>query len=210
MLCRVVFVTVNLDIRVRFTERGGVWVPMHLASVPLSIGALRVQASTLMIHYVALPTPGQLDAAARLIDSTLKRPLRIRPFQKSLFFVLALNATAEVAGVAAIKKRKGNAAEIGHIAVDGLYRRQGIATRLTQIVIAEATRQRIQLLYAWVKKSNVASTGNLEKSGFCFWGNYVKRPGRSSVKSWFYLPLSTEVDCNSVMEAVTNGRTRVE
>lgn len=162
------------------------------------------------LHYITDPTAAQLDAAAQLINSTLKRPLRIGPFQRAPLFVLALSETSEVVGVAAIRKLKGNAAEIGYIAVDATYHRQGVATRLTQIVISEAKRRGIQLLYAWVEKPNVASSGNLKKSGFRFFGDYVKRPGKSSVKSWFYLPLSEEIDCDSVMDAVTSGKTRVE
>ena len=162
------------------------------------------------IHYITLPTPDQLDAAARLIGSTLKRPLKIRPFQRAPFFVVALDPTGQVVGVAAIRKLKGNAGEFGYFAVDVTYRRLGIGTRLTQTVISEARQRGLQLLYAWVEKANVASMGNLEKCGFRLFGNYVKRPGRSPVKAWVYLPLSTAIDSNSTMEEITSGLTRVE
>lgn len=162
------------------------------------------------IQYSKLPTPDQLEAAARLIDSTLHRPLKRRAFHRAAVFVLALNATAEVVGVAGIRRVKRGSGEFGFFAVDEAYRQQGIGTRLTESVIAEARRREIQMLYAWVEKTNLASMRTLEKCGFLSFGDYAKRPGRTVVKSWIYLPLSPEADCRSMMKEITSGLTRVE
>jgi len=164
------------------------------------------------IHYITPPTQDQLGAAARLIDSTLEHSLKLSRFQRAPVVVVALDATLKVVGVAAIRKVKvrANAAEIGYFAVDATYRRQGIATRLTQMVVSEARRLGIDLLYAWVEHANIASSDNLKKSGFRFFGNYVRRPGKSNVRSWLYLPLSSAVDSNAVMEGITKSLTRVE
>ena len=161
------------------------------------------------IHYTTPPTPDQLEAAACLIDSTLNRPMKRGRFHRAPFFVVALNTRAEVVGVAAIRRMKRGVAEFGHLAVDEAYRRQGIGTRLTERVISEARRQKIPMLYAWVEKTNVASMDNLGNFEFRLFGDYVRRPGKSVVKSWLYLPLSTEIDCNAVMEEIVSHLTKV-
>ena len=147
-----------------------------------------------------------------MVDSSgqLKRPLKIRRFQKSRLIVVALNEESVVVGVSTIRKGTGVVAKMANLTVDERYRRQGIATRLTEIRIAEARNQQIELLFARIKKTNVASIGNLQKAGFKLWGSFVKPPGTGSAVSWFYLPLSPQVDWSSVLQPLTDGRVRVD
>lgn len=167
-----------------------------------------------MIRYTLSATPEQLAAAARLIDASgqLKRPLKVDRFLKSRVIAVALDEGGEILGVGVIKKTRKESrhiAESGNLVVQERCRGQGIASRLMEIRIEEARRQGIELLYAKVRKSNAAPRGILQRAGFRLWGDFVKPPGTGSAASWFYLPLTPEIDARALMEELTRGRIRV-
>lgn len=159
------------------------------------------------ITFITNPNPQQLEAAADLVDEGIerKRPLKRNRFRKARVIVLVLNDRGQVVGEGAVMKSKGSVAEIGAV-VHPDYRAQGTAKRVLQILLQEAMKQDIALLYARVRPTNVAAIRLVKRANFQFWGDYVKT---NTTFSWFYLPLSTNINAEEIMRQKTANRTRV-
>jgi GNAT superfamily N-acetyltransferase len=161
---------------------------------------------TSSIHYTIAPNDEQLAAAADLIDygGQLAEKLDRYRFQQSSVIVVAFE-DAKVVGVAAVKRRRGDAAETGYLVVHKNYRRIGIGNYLLTRRIEESRKQGLAFLYTNVRAMNEESIGNLKKSGFQFWGNFISRYGTPHIISWFFYPLIDQVDFHARMKVLTDG-----
>lgn len=151
---------------------------------------------SLSFHYSANPTPEQRTLAADLIDSggQLADKLDRKKFGRAFVVVVALDETERVVGVAAVKERQRDVAEVGYLIVHPDFRRQGVAQELTRLRIETAKGKGLQLLFTNVRRDNVESIGNMRKAGFQFWGDFVSAYNTGRVISWFYYPLNSHVD----------------
>jgi L-amino acid N-acyltransferase YncA len=163
-------------------------------------------ASAKAVTFLTTPSPHQLEVAAALVDAggQRKRPVKRNRFRKARAVVLVLNDRGQVVGVGAVKRSKSNVAEVGDAVLLPDYRPYGTAKRTFQILLQEAMKQGIDVLYAKVRPTNVAPLGLLKRARFQFWGNYVKI---NTVFSWWYLPLSPDVDAEEIMRQHTAGLT---
>ena len=129
-----------------------------------------------MIRYTLSPTPEQVDAGGRIVETSgqLKKPLNLEKFRKSCVISAALNPDGEVVGIGTIKKRRGTVAESGFVAVRDDYRRQGIAARLSKLRIEEARRIGIQLLWARTKPHNKGAIASALQANFERFGQFKK------------------------------------
>lgn len=169
----------------------------------------QLQAAELNIFTSTLPQ--HFAAAADLIDS---RDDNAYPLDRDAFFqaralVVAVNAQDELVGCAVIKAGRGVVGECGFLVVNKHYRRQGVATKLTQLRIDVARQMGIQLLYATVRAENIASRANLLKAGWQFWGNYLSIRGTGNTIGWYYLVLGSKIDVNSQMLQLIGQRVAV-
>ena len=160
------------------------------------------------ISFATHLTDSQINQAANLIDSV--RPLRTQPsrrkrLQLAPFKVAAINQLGEVVGIAAIKVAEGVAGEAGFLTVRPDFRRQGIASTLTQLRVAHARAMGLHLLYANARRTNVASKNLLMRSGYEYYGDFLSSFGTGVAISWYYLVLETECSPLAVMKDITGG-----
>lgn len=162
-------------------------------------------------HYNQNPDSAQRAEAADLIDSggQLAEKLDRKKFQRACVVVVALDDSNTVVGVAAVKERQGEVAEIGYLIVHPDFRRRGIAQELTRQRIEAARATGLRLLFTNVRRNNTESIGNLLKAGFRHWGDFVSAYHASRVISWFFLPLAGDVDWQVAMEQRTRQLDRL-
>ena len=163
-------------------------------------------ASAKTVTFITTPSPEQLEAAAALVDAggQRKRPVKRSRFRKARAVVLVLNDHSQVVGMAAVKRSKSNVAEVGDAVLLPDYRPHGTAKRAFQVLLQEAMKQGVDVLYAKVRPTNVAPLGLLKRAKFQLWGNYSKT---NTVFSWLYLPLSPSVNAEEIMRQYTAGLT---
>jgi RimJ/RimL family protein N-acetyltransferase len=151
------------------------------------------------------PDSKQIQQAADLIDAggQLAKKLDRNRFEQACIIVVALDPALRVIGVAAVKERRGDVAEIGYLIVHPDFRRRGIAQELTRRRIEAARELGLRLLYTNVRRDNDESIGNLHKAEFLFWGDFVSAHDTGHVISWFFYPLTTKVDGPAQMERLT-------
>ena len=155
--------------------------------------------------YTQNPDSAQRADAADLIDSgaQLAEKLNRKKFQRSCVVIVALDERKTVVGVAAVKERQRDVAEIGYLIVHPDFRRRGIAQELTRRRIVVAREIGLRLLFSTIRRDNAESIGNLRKAGFQHWGDFVSAYHATRVISWFFFPLADDVDCAAEMERRT-------
>jgi ribosomal protein S18 acetylase RimI-like enzyme len=156
-------------------------------------------------HYTASPDPAQREQAGDLIDAgeQLAEKLDREKLRRACAVIVALDPTNRVIGVAAIKERQGDIAELGYLVVHPDFRRCGIAQELTNRRIEEAKGKGLRLLFTNVRQNNKESIGNLQKAGFRYWGDFVSAYHTKRLISGFFYPLAAHVDWQTHMERLT-------
>ena len=174
-------------------------------------GDFRLWSPRMAVTYSSAPTEDQLEQAADLVDSggQLAAKLDRTKFRRSSVLVVALDNGGTVVGAAAVKPRQGAIAETGYLIVRPDHRRQGIAEQLTERRIDEARRKGIALLFSNVRRDNEPSIGNLRKTKFQHWGDFVSAYGTDHVISWFYCSLDPNRDAHADLKNLTDGLKRV-
>lgn len=161
------------------------------------------------IQFVLSEKPEELMLAASLIE---QRDDNAHPLEHSVFFrsravVLAKTPQGNIVGCAAIKAGEGKIGEFGYLVVSPLYRRQGIAQRLTQKRIEVAKSLGIAILFATIRAENISSRANLLKAGFKFWRDYLSIRGTGNTVGWYYLTLEDSINVETVMQSLVGDRT---
>lgn len=159
------------------------------------------------LNYSANPTAAQRTEAADLIDSggQLAEKLDRTKFARSCVVVVALEKIGRVVGVGAVKKRRGNIAEVGYLIVDPNFRRRHIAQELTRRRIEAAREAGLELLFTNIRSDNIESLGNLRKAGFIFWGDFMSAYHTGRVISWYYFPLRAGGQCEAHLARLTRN-----
>lgn len=135
-------------------------------------------------------SPEELQTACNLVNQggQLSIVLTHSRLNETAFQVIALSEN-NVVGISCIKKY-AQVAEIGYTAVEKDYRRQKISTRMTEILIDHAIKEKISILCGMVYASNQGNREKLEKLGFFEYSQYTSEISGKDL-CWYCHPLLT-------------------
>ena len=140
-------------------------------SVGIAAATAADVAAVVRIEKVCFSEPWSEESFRSLVDGAHAR------------FRVAVNPDHSIAGyIAAIAL--GDDAELLNVAVEPGSRRQGIAARLLDSVVAELRTKRLKTLYLEVRESNLAAIALYKSRGFRQLGvrrNYYRRPAENAL-----------------------------